>query len=179
MESSSFLNIAADDIVNDSHFRLRIKFSHLEGRLPSCLYILKMLLHWKHFICMANESYFRHKTKFSLVEGRTSFFNLSWNSAYTENILLAQIHSQEDPVLLRKWKKKVCVSWRWLDLFCKWSSGSLLDLPICGCPEPQGCTPKQWWGNQRLLSKQRLNQVIENLCLKLLTPVWIIPAVRE
>lgn len=76
-KSSSFLNIAADDVVNDSHFRWRIKFSHLEARLPSCLYILKKLLHWKHFICMANESYFRHRIKFSLVEGRASFFNVS------------------------------------------------------------------------------------------------------
>lgn len=76
MESSSVLNIVADDVVNDSHFRWRIKFTHLEGRLPSCLYILKKLLHWKHFICMANESYFRCRVKFSLVEGRTSFFNV-------------------------------------------------------------------------------------------------------
>lgn len=77
MESSSFLNIAADAIVSDSHFRWRIKFSHLEVRLPSCLYVLKKLLRWELFICMVNESCLRCRVKFRLLEGRTSFFNAS------------------------------------------------------------------------------------------------------
>lgn len=63
MESSSFLSIAADDVVNDSHFRWRIKFSHVKGRLPSCLYVLKICYAGSILFAWPNESYFRCKVQ--------------------------------------------------------------------------------------------------------------------
>lgn len=77
MESSSFLNIAADDVVNDRPFRWKIKFSHLEE--ASTLFTPP---EWKHFICMANESYLDAVMS---CRRQASFFNASRKRSYTEN----------------------------------------------------------------------------------------------